>query len=152
MTDIFQNMLLFNNVPDSFLVACSTELKRVVPVHMQQRIESHVQRAIDSNNRVLRFFVLLTALAHCESIRDQFSMGSAHVQLRAWIDATVPREWELFFMGSDKNGQPLCSGINDAKYGSMLDFVARMQGEYIALGWERAGGERTATSERLLKR
>ena len=135
MTDIFQNMILFNNVPDSFLHTCALELKHVIPQHLLLIIETHIKRAIESNNRVLRFFVLLTALAHCESIRDQFSNGNAHMQIRAWIDATVPTEWERFFMGADKNGQTLCSSIDDAKYGTMLDFVAKMQGEYVALGW-----------------
>lgn len=135
MTDILQNMLLFNNVPDSFLHTCATELKHVVPQPFDALIQSHVQRGIESNNRVLRFFILFTAMAHSETIRGLFSNGESSAQYNAWIEATVPSEWERFFMGTDKHGQPMCAGIGDAKYGTMLDFVARMLSEYVMLGW-----------------
>ena len=135
MTDIFQNMLLYNNVPDSFLHTCAAELKHIIPPQMHSMIQSLIERGIQSNNRVLRFYILLTALANCETIRTSFTNGGSHVQFKSWIEATVPDEWERFFMGVDKHGQPLCASIGDAKYGTMLDFVAKMQSEYVMLGW-----------------
>ena len=143
MTDILQNMILFNNVPDSFLETCAKELQAIVPPPLQPAIHAHIMHAIASNNRVLRFFVLLTALAQSEAVRAQFVAGGhGDAQLRAWLDATIPSEWERFFLGADKHGQPMCTSVGDAKYGSMLDFVARMQAEYMALGWNEPEAQR----------
>ena len=137
--DVLQNMILFNDVPSSFLEEFSREITsgtKIVPEPCKAKVLKQIKHAINGNDKVLRFHVMLTALTHSEAIRAKFLSGCNDAQVNEWLQNVLPREWELFLMGSNGDGQPRCGHIREAKYAGVLDFVSKLQSEYISMGWK----------------
>ena len=137
--DVLQNMILFNDVPNSFLEDFSSEIEtnvRIVPVSCRAKVLKQIRLAIDGSDKILRFYVMLTALTHSPKIRSRFLSGCNDAQMCEWLTKILPKAWEHFLMGTNNAGVPKCTHMRDAKYSGALDFVSKLQTDYMTMGWK----------------
>jgi hypothetical protein len=96
-------------------------------------IEKHIRDAELSTDASLRFFVLLTALTHCTQIVQ--NCETELVTVAPFVSSHLVEAWENFFMGTDSMGQTRCVSNADARFTTVLDFVARAQTEFVSRAW-----------------
>ena len=125
-------------VPDEFLLAFLRDIDgeaAVVPPGCRAMVRRSAERALRSGDRAARFFVFVTAVYRCTAVREMVTTPANRARVDRWTKRSIAESWDKLLLGSDRSGRPGCTTASDAMYGTVLDFAAAMQTEYMCREW-----------------
>ena len=107
----------------------------VVPQGCRAMVRRSAERALRGGDRAARFFVFVTAVYRCAAVREMATTPANRLRVDRWTKRSIAESWDKLLLGSDRSSRPGCTTASDAMYGTILDFAASMQAEYMCREW-----------------